>query len=87
MVGALCFGTVFGFPFIVWGLFLMFDRDLTWQKKLEKSKSKQLPTRTSAWDKRQKLYGAMLVVFGTAILVSFTLFNLAAQSISPTLDF
>lgn len=85
MLGALCFGTVFGFPFITWGLFLIFDRDRTWQKKIEKSK-KPLQ-RTSGWDTRQIIYGSLLVIFGTAVLIVLTLFNFAAQSISPPAPF
>lgn len=87
MLGALCFGTVFGFPFIVWGLFLAFDRDRTWQKKLEKAKSKTPLVRTKAWDMRQKIYGSILVIIGTALLIGLALINYAAQSISPTLNF
>lgn len=83
MIGALCFGTVFGFPFIAWGLFLIFDRDRTWQKKLAKSKSKKPLDRTPAWDTRQIIYGATLVILGVVILIALILFNLAIQNISP----
>lgn len=85
MLGALCFGTVFGFPFITWGLFLMFDRDRTWQKKVEKHQSKDALIRTPSWDTRQMIYGAILITFGVVILVALVSFNLAAQSLSPTL--
>lgn len=87
MLGAICFGTVFGFPFIVWGLFLMFDRDRTWQRKLAKSKTNKPPKRTSAWDMRQKIYGSIMVIIGTVILIALALFNLAAQSVSPPAPF
>jgi len=85
MLGALCFGTVFGFPFITWGLFLIFDRDRTWQKKIEKSKNP--PKRTPAWDTRQIIYGSVLVILGIVILISLTMFNIAVQSISPPAPF
>lgn len=87
MLGAICFGTVFGFPFITWGLFLMFDRDRTWQKQLEKSKSNTPPKRTPAWDMRQKIHGAVLVTIGTIILVGLVAINLAVQTISPPAPF
>ncbi len=83
MLGALCFGIVFGFPFITWGLFLMFDRDRTWQKKVERHRSKEALIRTQAWDTRQMIYGAILVAFGVIILFALVVFNLAAQSLSP----
>lgn len=87
MLGALCFGTVFGFPFIAWGLFLIFDRDRTWQKKINKSKSNTPVQRTRAWDLRQIIYGTLLVIFGSGVLIAFALFNLAAQSVSPPAPF
>jgi len=87
MLGAICFGTVFGFPFIVWGLFLIFDRDRTWQRKLEKSKSNEPLKRTQAWDTRQIIYGAIMVTVGTAILIALALINFAAQQISPPAPF
>lgn len=87
MLGAICFGAVFGFPFIAWGLFLMFDRDRTWQKQMEKSKASSPPKRTPAWDMRQRLYGAILIIIGTTLLVGLALINLALQSISPPAPF
>lgn len=87
MLGALCFGTVFGFPFITWGLFLIFDRDRTWQKKVEKNQSKTPLQRTPTWDTRQIIYGSLLVLFGTVILIALALINFAAQSISPSAPF
>jgi hypothetical protein len=83
MLGALCFGTAFGFPFITWGLFLIFDRDRTWQKKIEKNTSKTALIRTQAWDTRQIIYGSILLIIGIIILFSLVLFNLTAQSLTP----
>lgn len=83
MLGAICFGTVFGFPFIAWGLLLMFDRDRTWQRKLSRSKASKPLKRTRAWDTRQVIYGSAMVIIGTVILIALALFNLAAQQISP----
>ena len=83
MIAALCFGTLFGFPFIIWGLLLIFDRSRTWQKKLAHGTANHPPKRTRAWDIRQIIYGALLVAFGTAVVIAFSLFNYAAQGISP----
>lgn len=83
MIPALCFGAVFGFPFIIWGLLLIFDRGRTWQKKLANSAASHPPKRTRAWDIRQIIYGALLIAFGAAVIIAFSLFNYAAQSISP----
>ena len=83
MIGALCFGTVFGFPFITWGLFLIFDRNRTWQKKVEKNKTKEALIRTEIWDRLQIIYGTILIIIGIIILVALVLFNLAAQSLTP----
>lgn len=83
MIGAICFGLVFGFPFVTWGLFFIFDRDRTWQKQVEKSKSNTPKVRTPSWDRRQIIYGALLITFGIAVFVLFTAGNLAAQTISP----
>ncbi len=87
MLGALCFGTVFGFPFIAWGMFLMFDRDRTWQRKIEKSKSNEPLTRTKAWDTRQKIYGSVMIFIGTTILIALAVINYAAQQLSPPAPF
>ena len=83
MISAICFGAVFGFPFILWGLFLIFDRDRTWQHILAKSKSNTPPKRTRAWDIRQQIYGTLMVIIGTLILLGLTILNFAAQQISP----
>lgn len=85
MIAALCFGALFGFPLIVWGLLLIFDRDRTWQKKLTRAVGPL--QRSRAWDIRQIIYGALLVAFGAAILIALTLFNYAAQGISPPAPF
>ena len=83
MIPALCFGAVFGCPFIIWGLLLIFDRGRIWQKKLANSASSHPPKRTRAWDIRQIIYGALLIAFGAAVIIALSLFNYAAQSISP----
>lgn len=83
MLGAACFGLVFGLPFIIWGLLLIFDRERTWQKKLEKSKSNTPPIRSGGWDKRQILYGAILISFGIAVTLFLAISNYAALTISP----
>ncbi len=83
VIHALCFGMFFGFPFIVWGWILIFDRDRTWQKRLRRSQSRQMPKRTRAWDIRQLTYGALMIVLGITIISLLTFFNYLAQGVSP----
>ena len=85
MIAALCFGASFGLPLIVWGLLLIFDRDRAWQKKLTRAVGPL--QRNRAWDSRQIIYGTLLIVFGAAIIIALTLFNYAAQSLSPPAPF
>ncbi len=86
VIEALCFGAIFGIPFIVWGLILIFDRERTWQKKLQR-RANSPPQRTRAWDRRQILYGALLILFGAVLLIALTIFNFLAQAISPAPPF
>lgn len=81
MIAALCFGALFGLPLIVWGMLLIVDRDRAWQKRLTRVASPL--QRNRAWDIRQIIYGTLLIVFGAVILIALTLFNYAAQGISP----
>ena len=83
MIAAICFGALFGVPFIIWGLILIRDRDRTWQKKLQRGKDAVPPQRTRAWDMRQQFYGLLLILFGVIVLLSLSLFNYLAQGISP----
>ena len=87
MVAALCFGSIFGIPFIVWGVILIFDRDRTWQRSMRRARGDRPAKRTRAWDRRQILVGALLVVFGGVILLALAAFNYLAQSISPPAPF
>lgn len=87
MLAAICFGTIFGAPFIVWGVILIVDRDRTWQRKLQRSKSVSPPRRSASWDRRQIIYGSLLVVFGLMVLLLFSAFNYLVQSISPPAPF
>ena len=87
MVAALCFGGLFGAPFIIWGLLLIFDRSRSWQKKLIHSSAASPPHRTRAWDIRQIIYGMLLIIFGIVLVIALSLFNYAAQSISPPAPF
>ncbi len=87
MIAALCFGAAFGLPFIAWGLILVVDRDRTWRRTLERAGSATPPQRTPGWDRRQVLYGTLLILFGAATLVAFTAFNFLAQAISPPAPF
>ena len=87
MVAALCFGSIFGFPFIIWGVILVVDRDRTWQCQLQRGNADKLPRRTRAWDRRQITYGALLMLFGAIIVILLTTFNFLAQGISPAAPF
>jgi len=87
MVAAVCFGSIFGFPFIIWGIILIIDRDRTWQRRLRRARGNEAQRRTRAWDRRQVIYGALLVIFGGAVFADLTLFNYLAQSISPPAPF
>jgi len=86
VLAALCFGAVFGLPFIAWGGILIFDRDRTWQKKLARP-AQRPPRRSRAWDRRQILYGLLLIGFGAALFFFLSLFNYLAQAISPAPPF
>ena len=83
MIAAICFGALFGVPFIIWGLILIRDRDRTWQKQLQRGKDAVPPQRTRAWDMRQQFYGLLLILFGVIVLLSLSLVNYLAQGISP----
>lgn len=87
MLAAICFGSIFGLPFIVWGVILIVDRDRTWRRKLQRSHADSPPRRTRAWDRRQVIYGTLLAVFGTALLLLLSVFNYLAQAISPPAPF
>jgi len=83
MLAAICFGSIFGLPFIAWGVILIVDRDRTWQRKLQRNHGECRPQRTRAWDRRQIIYGTLLTVFGATVLLLFSIFNYLAQAISP----
>jgi len=68
MVAAVCFGSIFGFPFIIWGIILIIDRDRTWQRRLRRARGNEAQRRTRAWDRRQVIYGALLVIFPMLIV-------------------
>lgn len=87
LIGALCFGAAFGFPFIVWGVILIVDRDRAWQRKLRRGRKKRPPQRTRAWDRRQITFGSLLILFGIAVLLLLSAFNYWAQGISPPAPF
>jgi hypothetical protein len=87
MVAAICFGSIFGFPFIVWGVILIVDRDRTWRRGIQRAHGHTPPRRTPAWDRRQIMYGTLLVIFGGAVLLAFSVFNYLAQLISPPAPF
>ncbi len=86
MLAAICFGSIFGLPFIAWGVILIVDRDRTWQRKLQRSHDES-PLRTPDWDRRQIIYGTLLAVFGATVLLLFSVFNYLAQAISPPAPF
>jgi hypothetical protein len=87
MLAAVCFGTIFGAPFIVWGIILIVDRDRSWQRKVQRSKRGSTPRRSVGWDRRQIAYGTLLVILGLLLLFLFSAFNYLLQSISPPAPF
>lgn len=87
MIAALCFGSLFGCPFIAWGIILILDRDRTWRKRLEKGRDPSPPQRTRSWDRRQIIYGSLLIMFGMAVLALLSAFNYLAQTLSPPAPF
>lgn len=87
MIAALCFGGIFGCPFIIWGLILVFDRDRTWQKALQRSTADMPIQRSRGWDRRQVIYGVLLIAFGITILLILGVFNYLAQQIAPPAPF
>ena len=87
MLAAICFGSIFGLPFIVWGVILIVDRDRTWQRNLQRNHGDSPPQRSAAWDRRQIIYGTLLAVFGATILLLFSTFNYLAGAISPPAPF
>jgi len=87
MLAALCFGSIFGLPFIAWGVILIVDRDRTWRRNLQRSRDESPPRRTRAWDRGQIIYGTLLALFGATVLLLFSIFNYLAQAISPPAPF
>ncbi|MDE2950601.1 MAG: hypothetical protein OXT68_07520 [Chloroflexota bacterium] len=87
MIAALCFGGIFGCPFIAWGLVLIVDRDRSWRRRLERSAASPPPARSRGWDRRQVIYGVLLIVFGVTVLIFLGVFNYLAQGISPPAPF
>lgn len=87
VIAALCFGGIFGGPFIIWGLILVFDRDRSWQKALQRSAGDKPIQRTRDWDRRQVIYGVLLIAFGSTVLMLLGVFNYLAQQISPPAPF
>ena len=87
MLAAICFGSIFGLPFIAWGVILIVDRDRTWQRKLQRNHENSPPLRTPDWDRRQIIYGTLLTVLGATVLLLFSVFNYLTQAISPPAPF
>ena len=85
MLAAICFGAVFGVPFIIMGAILIFDRDRSWRRVQQRATAPQ--RRSPAWDRRQILYGCLLICLGSFLLVALGVFNYLAQGISPPSPF
>ena len=86
MIGAICFGAAFGLPFMVWGAILIFDRDRSWQRYAQRYHG-EAPQRKPAWDRRQFIYGMLLLIFGATILLLVSAVNYLAQTVSPPAPF
>ncbi len=87
MLAAVCFGSIFGLPFVVWGVILIVDRDRSWRRKFERSRADPPPRRTASWDRRQIIYGMILLMFGLSVFLLFSAVNYLAQSFSPPAPF
>lgn len=87
MIAAICFGAIFGFPFIAWGVILICDRERTWQRKQGLAKAGETPQRRPNWDRRQIVYGILLIAIGTTVFLLLAIFNVWAQGISPPSPF
>ena len=74
-------------PFVIWGLLLVCDRDRAWQRAIQRSAAEKPLRRSRDWDRRQVVYGVLLIVFGVAILMLLAAFNFLAQAISPPAPF
>ncbi len=85
MLSAICFGGIFGLPLIIWGALLIFDRDRSWQKL--QTRPTPPSRRTKAWDRRQVVYGCLLVAVGLALLISLGTINYLLQAVSPPAPF
>ncbi|MCY4144834.1 MAG: hypothetical protein OXE95_12545 [Chloroflexi bacterium] len=85
MLGAICFGGVFGLPMIIWGALLICDRDRSWQRLQKRANAP--PRRTKAWDRRQIVYGGLLVALGMVLLIVLSAINFRLQAISPPAPF
>ena len=85
MLGAICFGGVFGFPLIIWGALLIFDRDRSWSRLQMRPSAP--PRRTQAWDRRQIIYGCLLVALGLTLFIALGTVNFLLQAVSPPAPF
>ena len=85
MLAAICFGAVFGVPFIIMGAILIVDRDRSWRRIQQRASAPQ--RRTRAWDRRQITCGCLLICLGVCLLVALSVFNYMAQGISPPSPF
>ena len=60
-----------GGPFVLWGLLLIFDKDRTWKvqerRNMRRLHNQQTRKRTAEWDRRQSIYGSLLLLVGIII--------------------
>ena len=61
--------------FVIWGLILVFDRDRTWQRTVQRSAAEKPLRRSRNWDRRQVVYGVLLTAFGITIIMLLAAFN------------
>ena len=79
MIGAICFGAAFGLPFVAWGAILIFDRDRSWQRYVQRYQS-EAPQRTPAWHRRQIISEVLLLIFGATIIAALQRSQLSGSS-------
>lgn len=76
IVQSFCTGSFFGVPLILWGILLLRDRDRTWEVQRRRNEARGIiRKRTPAWDRRQILYGSLMIFAGAMLIIGLTVFS------------
>lgn len=80
MVNAVAASLILGAPFLLWGYWMIADRDRSWRVQQKRDAERGiLRERTPGWDRRQQIYGSMLIVVGLLIMAGFMALNVIYQ--------